>query len=144
VDRTVTDRRADARALMPDADTLRATLRPGCSVRVVDLSAGGALVEAERPLRPGARVHVQLVTSARTFTLTARVLRCAVWTLHPNDGVIYRGALQFEDRCELFGEPLTHAGSKVPGALVADSALPGQAIPTAADSPRGRLCRSGK
>jgi hypothetical protein len=69
-------------------------------VRVVDLSPGGALVEGERPLRPGARVHVHIVISASAFTVTARVLRCAVWTLHPSDGVTYRGALQFENTCE--------------------------------------------
>ena len=81
---------------------MRVTLRPGCPVVLVDLSTGGALVQGDRPLRPGARVHLQLVTEVRTFVLAARVLRCAVWSLDPHDGVIYRGALKFEERCELF------------------------------------------
>jgi hypothetical protein len=80
----------------------------------VDLSAGGALLEASRPLRPGARVHLQLVIEAGTFALAARVLRCAVWSLDPYDGVTYRGALAFEERCELFWEPRTPASSSAP------------------------------
>jgi hypothetical protein len=100
VDQPVTERRVDARFPPPSVASTRATLRPGCIVFVVDLSAGGALVQAFRPLRPGARVHLQLVADARTVAMTAQVLRCAVWSLDPIDGVIYRGALQFEDRCE--------------------------------------------
>jgi len=114
VDQPLTDRRADARFPPPRRGATRATLRPGCTVLLVDLSAGGALVEASRPLRPGARVHLQLVMEARTFAMVARVVRCAVWSLAPYDGVIYRGALMFEDRCEDFWESRRHAGSAVP------------------------------
>lgn len=138
------DRRTDTRVALPGASSMRATLRPGCTVRVVDLSAGGALVQAERPLRPGARVHLQLVTSARTFTLTARVLRCAVWTLDPQAGVTYRGGLQFEDRCEVFWEAQTRAGAKVPRTSVTDPSAAGQAIPATDDSARARQRRNTK
>jgi hypothetical protein len=100
VEQPVADRRVDARFPPPPAGQTRATLRPGCIVFLVDLSAGGALVQAFRPLRPGARVHLQVVAEARTFALSGHVLRCAVWSLDPVDGVIYRGALQFEHRCE--------------------------------------------
>ena len=72
VDQPVTERRVHARFPPPRRGEPRATLRPGCPVRLVDLSAGGALLEASRPLRPGARVHLQLVTAARTFALAAR------------------------------------------------------------------------
>ncbi len=98
----VADRRANVRFLPPPRAAGRATLRPGCIVTLLDVSAGGVFVEALRPLRPGARVHLQLVTAARTFLLTAHVLRCAVWSLDPDDGATYRGALEFEERCELF------------------------------------------
>jgi hypothetical protein len=114
VDQPLTDRRRDARFPPPRHDATRATLRPGCPVLLVDFSAGGALVEASRPLRPGARVHLQLVTGVRTFVLTACVLRCAVWSLDPFEGVIYRGALKFEDRSELFWEADGPAGSAIP------------------------------
>lgn len=102
MDQPVTDRRTDARFPPPLRGAGRATLRPGCIVTLLDVSAGGVLVQAPRPLRPGARVHLQLVTAARTFVLTAYVLRCAVWSLDPDDGVTYRGALKFEQRCEMF------------------------------------------
>jgi len=81
---------------------------------VVDVSAGGALVQAERPLRPGARVHVQIVTKLRVFALIARVLRCEVWMLDSSQGVTYRGALQFEERCDLPWEAETRIGSLLP------------------------------
>ena len=63
MDQPLTDRRIDARFALPRTAITRATLRPGCAVRVVNLSAGGALVQAEQPIRPGARVHFQIVTN---------------------------------------------------------------------------------
>lgn len=103
------DRRVETR-MLHCAALVRATLRPGCCVRVVDLSPSGALVQSERPLRPGARVHMHLSTSTRTFSVTARVLRCAVWRLHPVEGVAYRGALQFDARCESLRELADQSG----------------------------------
>lgn len=100
------DRRTEPRLPLLRAVPARATLRPGCSVALVDLSASGVLVQAARPLRPGARVHLQLVTSARTFTLAAFVIRCAVWALDDEAGATYRGALRFEHRCEVLTEAL--------------------------------------
>jgi hypothetical protein len=96
------DRRCEPRYGWSPEDISQATLRPGCVVRVVDLSAGGALVQANRPLRPGARLHFQLVLRQRTFGLIARVLRCDVSALDSPEGITYRGALQFEERCELW------------------------------------------
>jgi hypothetical protein len=143
MDQQVGDRRNDARVALC-ANGVRATLRPGCEVRVIDVSAGGALVQGARPLRPGARVHMHVVTSARTFTLTARVLRCAVWTLHPLDGVTYRGALQFDDRCESFGEAATHVGAGVPGTAIPDALGRGQRLPAAKETTRSRQHGSTK
>jgi hypothetical protein len=114
MDQSLTDRRSDARFALPQASITRATLRPGCAVHVVDLSAGGALVQAGQPLRPGARVHFQLVTTVRAFGLVARILRCAVWTLDAEAGAIYRGALQFEDRFDYVWEPDPPHGTVVP------------------------------
>jgi hypothetical protein len=128
VDQQVIDRRADRRVQFGPTG-LGATLRPGCSVRVIDLCEGGALVESGRPLRPGARVHVQVAASARTFSVTARILRCAVWELHPSDGATYRGALQFENRCELVWESSTQCGAEVPGLAKPDTGRNGQGIP---------------
>jgi hypothetical protein len=105
VDHPVADRRREARFGRASVPEVRATLRPGCLVSVVDLSAGGALVEAPRPLRPGARVHLQMVVGPRTFSLGAHILRCFVWDIDPHHGVRYRGALRFDQPCELVGEP---------------------------------------
>jgi hypothetical protein len=104
VDHPVADRRREARFGRGSVPEVRATLRPGCLVSVVDLSAGGALVEAPRPLRPGARVHLQMVAGPRTVSVAAHILRCFVWEIDPDHGVRYRGALQFDQPCELVGE----------------------------------------
>jgi len=113
-------------------------------VRVVDLSQGGALVEGERPLRPGARVHVQVVVFATIFAVTARVLRCAVSALHPSDGVKYRGALQFENRCDPLWETSTHAGADVPGSATPVDGRRGQRLPVAERSTAMMTRGSGK
>ena len=96
----MTERRRDARFRHVWLQAVRATLRPGCVVALIDLSARGALVQARRPLRPGARVLLQLATDSRSTAIAAHVLRCAVWALDPHDGVTYQGALMFEERCD--------------------------------------------
>ena len=112
------DRRFDARFVPPAQAQTTATLRPGCVITLVDVSAGGALVEAPRPLRPGARVHLQIATPARRFAIAAHVLRCVVWSLDPVDGVTYRGALKFEHRVEWrWAEPSRRAPSTPEHAL---------------------------
>jgi len=78
MDRPLVDRRVDERFGQPAIAGTQAILRPGYSVALIDLSAGGALIEGPRPLRPGMRVHVQLVSGTHRFGLTAHVLRCAV------------------------------------------------------------------
>ncbi|MEO8520279.1 MAG: PilZ domain-containing protein [Acidobacteriota bacterium] len=99
MDQSLIDRRGDVRRPWA-APGSRATLRPGRVVSLVDLSAGGALVQGDRPLRPGGRVHLQLVTAAGTFVLSAHVVRCAVWALDDGAGATYRGALKFDPRAE--------------------------------------------
>jgi hypothetical protein len=104
VDQSLIDRRVDARFPPPPDHAARATLRPGCLVVLVNVSAGGALLQGVRPFRPGARVHLQLVTTVRTLVLAAHVLRSTVWALDDIEGATYRGALRFEQRCESFWE----------------------------------------
>lgn len=94
----------------------RATVRGGSVVVVVDLSAGGALVEAPKPLPPGSRVHLHVTTEHGKVSLAAHVLRCAVWALDPEAGVTYRGALKFDHRCEIAWE--TGEGQPSPGPAV--------------------------
>ena len=104
MDHAVTDRRHDARRPAPDWHVSHATLRPGCHVQVIDLSPAGAQIETDRQLRPGARVHMRIVTDRCTVSIAAHVLRCTVSAIHPDHGVTYRGALRFDERCQRLGE----------------------------------------
>ena len=104
------ERRAPAREISPVA----ACVRPGHAVSVVDLSASGVLIEGPRPLRPGARVHVQLDVIGERTTLTARVVRCLVAAIDADLGVTYRAALAFDERCALVSEQSAPLGYSVP------------------------------
>jgi len=108
------DRRADTRFGQPVIAGTQAILRPGYAVSLVDLSSGGALIQGSRPLRPGARVHLQLLTGTRRLGIAAHVLRCAVASLDSRQGVQYRGALRFDHRCDALWEASTLDGYLVP------------------------------
>jgi hypothetical protein len=99
MDRPLAERRLDRRCTASTLRVLQATMRPGREVSVVDLSAAGAQVETERPMRPGSRVHIRFVLDSCSVAVTALVVRCSVWALHPEQGPTYRGGLQFEERC---------------------------------------------
>ena len=92
------ERRRDSRFGAHVIARMRAVLRPGRTVALVNLSAGGALVESQRPLRPGSNVHLQVTADNKTIGLSAQVLRCAVAAIDAG-GVQYRGALMFHERC---------------------------------------------
>jgi hypothetical protein len=100
----VSERRAHERAEDPWSSTAKATLRPGRSISIVNISRGGALVEGTHAMRPGARVLVQIVTSTRSFGLSAIVLRCGVLALNRDGGVVYQAALRFDERRDWTGE----------------------------------------
>ena len=65
----------------------------------------------------------------RSFGLIAHVLRCAVWTLDSREGITYRGALQFKERCESFWETGTQIGSNIPCPAVTNADQEGIAYP---------------
>jgi hypothetical protein len=113
MDRSMRDRRLEPRVPAGALTIVRATLRPGCHVEVVDLSPTGVQVESRRPLRPGTRVHVRLSSTERTLSVAAVVLRCAVWAVDPEAGVTYRGGLRFEERCVSFCDDYTPGGCVV-------------------------------
>jgi hypothetical protein len=96
VDQQMMDRRADHRFPPPPSVAVQATMRPGCRLVLVDLSARGALVEAPRPLRPGGQIHLIVHAGESRHAITARVLRCAVAALDPTGGVTYRGGIVFD------------------------------------------------
>jgi PilZ domain len=106
MDQPIVERRVDPRVGQPAIADMRAMLRPGVPVVLQNVSAGGALIEAARPLKPGSRVHMQLVSGSHRFGLAARVVRCAVSSL--DQGIQYRGALKFDHRCPELWEQGTH------------------------------------
>jgi len=128
------DRRADARFGQPALAGTHAILRPGYAVSLVDLSSGGALIQGSRPLRPGARVHLQLQTGTRRLGIAAHVLRCSVASLDSRQGVQYRGALKFDHRCDILWEVNALDGYLMPAAEASTAAAAGQSIPTPPES----------
>jgi hypothetical protein len=93
------ERRASPRKTRAEcAWLLAARLRPGRDVRVLDLSNGGALVEAAGRLMPGAPIVLHLVGVRSHHTIRGTVLRCYVSALDHSTGVWYRAALAF-DQC---------------------------------------------
>ena len=83
----------------------RARLRPGRTAHIVDLSAGGALIETDWRLLPGMRVEMQVGEPIPLFRVAGRILRCHV-ALLDRGRIRYRGALVFEEQV-LFGEAPT-------------------------------------
>jgi hypothetical protein len=135
----LTDRRADTRFGHPVIAGTQAILRPGYTVSLVDLSAGGALIQGPRPLRPGARIHLQLVSGSRRLGITAHVLRCAVASLDASQGVQYRGALKFDHRCDALWEASTRTGYLVPIDEPSEAADQGQGLPQPANEAKPTL-----
>jgi hypothetical protein len=74
---------------------MRARVRPGREVTVLDLSSGGALIEADHRLLPGSLVELQLAGADGRLAVRGRVLRCSVSSLHPSR-ITYRAAVAFE------------------------------------------------
>jgi len=76
-------------------DVVTARVRPGRQVSVIDLSAGGALIETSHRLLPGTHVELHVEGTDRSATVRGRVVRCAVSQLR-SSSVSYRGAIVFE------------------------------------------------
>jgi hypothetical protein len=91
------ERRATPRVSTAGSGMGRARLRPGRTAHVIDLSAGGALIETDWRLLPGTRVELQLGEPAAPHNVTGRILRCHV-ALVDRERIRYRGALAFEER----------------------------------------------
>ena len=98
------DRRRAIRRTRAELSWLRELgLRPGLDVALVDLSAGGALVETRTLLRPGARTVLRLTGAAGSWTVSGSVSRSWVAAVEREHGVMYRGALVFDEALDLAG-----------------------------------------
>jgi hypothetical protein len=93
---------------------IAARVRPGHRVAVLDVSAGGALLEAACPLRPGTDVEVQFERPDGRLRVSATVLRCGVSALDPHRGPTYRAAVSFADTFDWAREVATPRGQDVP------------------------------
>jgi hypothetical protein len=79
-------------------------VRPGYRALLVNISAGGALIETHHRLLPGASVELVVERNHYRANVRGRVLRSAVVRLRQSS-VWYRGAIGF-DRClSWFVEP---------------------------------------
>ena len=108
MDIEIAERRAMHRFPPPAAVNLTATMRPGCQLALIDVTERGALVEAPRPLRPGATIQLLVTADDVRHAITAKVLRCAVAVLDPAGGVTYRGGLVFDAPVRWAWEPPMH------------------------------------
>ena len=97
-----------------------ARVRPGYDVSLIDVSAGGALVESGYRLLPGARVELQFETSRLSAAVRGRVVRCSVSQLR-STSVCYRGAVAFDRHLPWF----------------VDDGSAGYAVPTCESRPGG-------
>ena len=80
-----------------------ACVRPGHRARVIDVSAGGALIETNHRMLPGTFVELQVETGTNRANLRGQVLRCVVVRLRPT-WVCYRGAIAFDRHLPWFVE----------------------------------------
>lgn len=97
------DRRRSRRLDVRDHGIVSARVRPGHQVSVINVSAGGALIEGEYRLTPGSAVELQLETGRERAAIKGRVLRCAVARLR-SESVCYRGAIGFERHLQWYVE----------------------------------------
>ena len=90
---------------VPWSELAKGKLRTGWPAVIVDVSAGGALIETESRLLPGMRVELQVGEPVALYKVKARILRCHV-SLLDRERVRYRGALMFEERLMLDGNQM--------------------------------------
>lgn len=91
-----------------------ARVRPGHRATLLDVSAGGALIETAYRLLPGASVELHVETAQHRTCVRGRVLRCAVVGVC-STLICYRGAIGFEGRLPWL---MTDTGNPVPSRVV--------------------------
>jgi hypothetical protein len=89
-----------------------ARVRPGHRARVIDVSAGGALIETNQRLLPGTSVELHVEAGSRHASVRGRVVRCAVVRVRPT-WVAYEGAIAFDQHLPWF---VDEPGYAVPSA----------------------------
>jgi PilZ domain len=89
------NRRVHERLKADDLEWLRgASVKYDAAVRVLDISAGGVLLETEKALKPNSNVVLELTGPERPIVVPSKVLRCRVASLR--DILTYEGACAFK------------------------------------------------
>lgn len=127
-----TERRAWQRYQALECGWLRAfRLYPGRDAHLLNLSRGGALVEAHERFSPGCWLQMKITTEWELLWARAQVIRCEVTRLSAHRGATYRTALGFERILTL--RPLaTEDGYSVPGLAGAADNVAGSDYPESA------------
>ena len=86
-----------------DHRIVSARVRPGYRARLIDVSAGGALIETNCRLLPGSIVELHMETTTAHAKVRGRVLRSNVASVRPSF-VCYRGAICFDRHLPWFVE----------------------------------------
>ena len=101
LERTRRERRGHRRHQAHELQWLRAArLSGGHSVKIVDLSAGGALLDSPISLRPDSILTLDIEGRGFDKSIPFRVVRCQIGALLP-ERPVYRGACEFTSPIEL-------------------------------------------
>ena len=92
------DRRRHSRIVGPDDAQGSLRLRGGETLKLLNMSAGGALVESTRRLLPGHRYALQWTSGETVQAVRGEVTRARVGRLHGDSGLAYEVALLFDER----------------------------------------------
>jgi hypothetical protein len=119
------ERRGHLRLSADDVRWLRsARLKYGPDVRVIDISAGGILVETEGQLRPDSNVVFELSGPEGSILVPSRVLRCRVASI--TDISLYQGACSFKRPLEipdLMQQAMAKRGAAAPAPVIAPKTM---------------------
>ncbi|HMD37501.1 MAG TPA: PilZ domain-containing protein [Vicinamibacterales bacterium] len=89
------ERRHRRRHRVEDHGIVATLVRPGHCARLINVSAGGALIDTNYRLLPGSSVELHMEAKEGRTTVRGRVTRCAVVRVRANS-VCYRGAIAFD------------------------------------------------
>lgn len=128
----VPERRAWRRYQALECEWLRVfRLYPGRDAHLLNLSRGGALIEASDRFSPGCWIQMKITTEWELLWARARVIRCEVTRLSPHRGATYRTALGFE-RALTLGPLMPRDEYSVPGTAPSQVGVAGTHYPESA------------
>jgi PilZ domain len=110
-------------------------LSPGDTVRLVNLSGSGVLVEGKTRFVPGTRVGVIFEGPKAPPTVKGRVVRCQVSAIGGGGSLQYQSAIQFEQKIDVPVDEASLPQQAAPAAAPAPSKAAGSKMPAEPPSP---------